>query len=471
MVGARSRSGIAADAAHSPDLGLPWPLRAGLDAVLLLGAAMSFALTARGGYQVVLAPEGLPQTQVDYAALAGPALAWPGLALLVWRVTELVNRHRSGRWSRDVPGRAPELEAAALRQRRRVISRAATGLAVALGLAASTAIFTATYRTQSQVDVALTVGSDVAVVEPPGAHVGPGGARALERAPGVRHVEPLMHRFGYVGPDLQDFYGVRASTIGAATPPQDAFVPGSTVVKVLKKLRSTPDGVLLSAETLHDYQLHPGDRIRIRLQTGHDHAYRPVDFHVIGLVAEWPTAPKYSFIVANAAYLAKATGSDAVGTFLVSAKDPTATAAALRGRLRNKGSGAAVQDIHSAASSVTSASGLAGTDLSGLYRLELGFGVVLALACSGLALLGRILERRRALVLLAALGATPRQLRRFLASEARAVVIAGLVGGTLIAATIAYLLVEVLNGIFDPPPASLTCHGNTCSLSSCWWRE
>jgi len=115
-----------------------------------------------------------------------------------------------------------------------------------------------------------------------------------------------------------------------------------------------------------------------------------------------------------------------------------------------------VQDATTARSQVTSASGLAATDLAGLSRLELGFGVLLALACSGLALAGGIIERRRALVLLAALGASPRQRGRFLATEARAVVVAGVLGGTVIGATIAYLLVKVLTGIFDPPPASAT---------------
>ena len=118
--------------------------------------------------------------------------------------------------------------------------------------------------------------------------------------------------------------------------------------------------------------------------------------------------------------------------------------------------GARVQDIASAGSQVTSASGLAGTDLSGLSRLELGFGVLLALACSGLALVGGIVERRRALVLLAALGATARQRGRFLAAEARTIVGAGVVGGALIGTTISYLLVKVLNGIFDPAPAAAT---------------
>jgi putative ABC transport system permease protein len=115
-----------------------------------------------------------------------------------------------------------------------------------------------------------------------------------------------------------------------------------------------------------------------------------------------------------------------------------------------------VQDVTSASAGVTSASGLAATDLSGLSRLVLGFGVLLALACSGLALLAGIVERRRALVLLAALGATARQRERFLADEARMLVVAGLVGGAVIGATIAYLLVKELTGIFDPTHAAAT---------------
>lgn len=435
----------------------PWPLRLGLDAVLLAGAAVTFWLTSHGGYQVVLAPEGVAQTSVNYAALLAPALAWPGLALLVWRVSAAVLGRRTGRFVRDTPGRAPELEAASLRRRRQVVARGAAGLAVAIGLTASTAVFTATYDQQAALDVALTVGADVAVTEPPGSAVPPGAAVELETGPGVRAVEPLQHRFAYVGPDLQDLYGIDPATIGRAAPLQDSFTPGRTITQALEALRNTPDGVLLSAETLADYQLHPGDLVRLRLQTGTDRAYRPVDFHVIGQITEFPTAPKDSFIVANSSYLMDTTGSNAVGTFLVSSSDPVRTSAALRSRLA--GTGATVSDVVSARQSVTTASGLAAADLSGLSRLELGFGVLLALACSGLALLLGIRQRRRALVLLASLGATARQRGRFLTSEARALLLGGLLGGAVITAAISYQLIKVLTGIFDPPPSSAALPG------------
>jgi putative ABC transport system permease protein len=432
----------------------PWPLRAGLDVALLVAAALTFWLTSRGGYQVVLASEGVATTSVNYAALLAPALAWPGLALLSWRAVAAVLARHDGRLSLDTAGRAPELRAAGLRRRRQVVARGATGLAVALGLAASTAIFTATYERQAALDVALTVGADVAVTAPPSVALPPGTPALLRSAPAVRAVEPLQHRFAYVGPDLQDVYGIEPGTIGRAAPLLDSFTPGTTIRQALATLAARPDGVLLSAETLHDYQLRPGDLVRLRLQTGPDRKYRPVDFHVVGLVTEFPTAPKDSFIVANASYLAARTGSSAVSTYLVATSDPTRTAHALRGRLA--GSGAQVQDVVSARSSVTTISGLAAADLAGLSRLELAYGLGLALVCSGLALLVGASQRRRALVLLAALGATRRQRGRFLAGEAWALLVGGVLAGAVIALAMSYLLVKVLTGIFDPPPTGAT---------------
>lgn len=435
----------------------PVALRLGLDGLLLAAAAFVFILTARGGYQVVLASEGVAHTSVNYAALLGPALAWPGLALLTWRGVVTVLSRRTGRWSPERAGRARELQAASLRRRRQVVARGATGLAVAVGLAASTAVFTATYHRQAALDVALTVGADVAVTAPPSVALPAGTERTLAAAPGARAVEPVRHRFAYVGPVLQDVYGINAATIGRAAPLLDSFTPGTTIKAALSSLAATPDGVLLSAETLHDYQLRPGDLVRLRLQTGVDKQYRPVDFHVIGRVTEFPTAPKDSFIVANAGYLAAQTQSDAVSTYLVSSSDPTRTAGALRAALT--GTGAQVQDVVSARSTVTTVSGLAAADLDGLSRLELAFGLALALACSGLALLLGAAQRRRAMVLLGALGATARQRGRFLAGEAWALLVGGIAGGTVIATTISYLLVKVLTGIFDPPPSGATLPG------------
>ena len=56
--------------------------------------------------------------------------------------------------------------------------------------------------------------SDGRPSESPGAQVGlRQGIAQLKRIPGVSSVEPLQHRFAYIGADLQDLYGVRPQTI------------------------------------------------------------------------------------------------------------------------------------------------------------------------------------------------------------------------------------------------------------------
>ncbi|MDQ1689713.1 MAG: putative transport system permease protein [Frankiaceae bacterium] len=431
----------------------PLALRLGLDVVLLGVAGLVLYLSSRNGYKVVVVPEGLPVASVDYAALLAPAFAWPGLGLLLWRVTASVLKRGRRRPKRDPSGRVPDLRAATVRRRRRLIARGATGLGLAIGVAVSTSVFTATYDKQARIDVALTVGSDAAVTVPPDT-VTPGlDAARVAKVSGVKHVEPMLHRLTYVGPDLQDLYGVNAATIGQAAPLLNAFTPGSSVHQVLTKLGATRDGALVSQETLHDYQLRPGDLIRLRLRDTAG-TYRAVPFHVVGVVTEFATAPRDSFVVANASYVAQVTGRSAPETLLVRTDHPKKVGAALRHLLAQPG--VTVSDTATETAAVTTASGLAATDLSGLSRLGIGFGVLLALASAVLALVVGAAQRTRSLVALGVLGASARQRASFLWSEARALVVAGVAGGIGIGTAIAYTLVKVLTGIFDPAPEHIT---------------
>lgn len=426
------------------DATTPLALRLGLDVVLLAASATVFWLTSRGGYQVVVVPEGVPVASVNYAALLAPALAWPGLALLVWRLTALaVNRARRTP-STDAAGRLPDLRHEVVRRRRRLVARGATGLAVALAVTTSAAVFTATYDQQARVDVALTVGSDVAVTLPPDATTSL--TPTIAQHPGVIAVEQVAHRLAYVGPDLQDVYGVDASTIGRAAPLQDAFTPGSSVKAALAALATTPDGVLLSQETLHDYQLRTGDQVRLRLRD-RSGAYVPHTFHVVGVVTEFATAPRDSFILANRAYLATTTGSAAVQTLLVRTDHPAAVAASIHAPPT-----ALVNDITAPRVAVPSASGLAAGSLAGLARLILAFGLLLAVTSAALVLTVGASQRRRSLVALAVLGASARQRGAFIWTESRWIVASGVIGGLVAGTVVAYQLVKVLNGIFDPPP-------------------
>src|SRR4029077_18889562 len=88
---------------------------------------------------------------------------------------------------------------------------------------------------------------------------------------------------------------------------------------VLAAMAARPDAVLVSDETVRGYQLQPGDLLRLRLQSARDLACHVIPFHYVGIVREFPTAPRDSFFVANASYVARATGSAAYQDLLVRA--------------------------------------------------------------------------------------------------------------------------------------------------------
>jgi putative ABC transport system permease protein len=264
----------------------------------------------------------------------------------------------------------------------------------------------------------------------------------------------MQHRFAYVGNDLQDLYGIDPTTIGQATSMSDAYFGGGSAQQTLASLAAHPDGVLVSDETVHDFQLHPGDLIRLRLQSASDGQYHVIPFHYIGISREFPTAPHDSFLVANAGYVAQRTGTDSFQTLLMRTNaSPPAVAAEVR-RALGPISAATVHDIVSQQHATLSA--LTAVDVRGLTKLELAFALLLAAASSGLVLAIGLGERKRTFAIASALGARGRQLSSFVWSEAAFVGIGGLVFGALAGFGIAEVLVKILSGVFDPPPDRLS---------------
>jgi putative ABC transport system permease protein len=117
------------------------------------------------------------------------------------------------------------------------------------------------------------------------------------------------------------------------------------------------------------------------------------------------------------------------------------------------GSSAAVSDIVNQRRVV--GSNLTAVELSGLTRIELGFALVLAAAATGLALGLGFKERRRTFAIASALGARPRQLGGFVWGESAFVTGGGLLLGAVMASLLSIALVDVLTGVFDPPPDTL----------------
>ena len=433
-----------------------WML-SGLDLLLLGVAAVAFWVTSRNGYQLVLAVEGVPSISVDYWSFAGPALLWVGSGLLSYRLTYmLVGRGRglvSGAM-RPLSGGLAGTVAASLQRQRRLVARGAALVSLTIGFAASTAIFNATYRQQVEVDAVLSNGADVTVTTSPGANVAPNSleANAIAATPGVNHVEPIQHRFAYVGADLQDLYGVVPSSIVAAGRLQDSYFQGGSAHQLIDQLETQPDALLVSAETVHDFQLLPGDLVTLRLLNGATKQYAAVPFHYVGVVKEFPTAPRDSFLVANADYIASQTGTGAVGAFLVDTggRSISAVANELRHQL---GANANVTDLVSSRKIVGSS--LTAVDLDGLTRVELGFAVALAAAATGLTLWLGLTERRRTFAIATALGANQRQLGAFVWAEALITTGAGFITGAAGGWALSSMLVKVLQGVFDPTPDRL----------------
>jgi putative ABC transport system permease protein len=427
-----------------------------LDLVLLAISAAAFWLAASTGYQIVLAPEGVAVSSVDYQAFIAPLFLWVGTGLLSVRLWGIgLDRGRKsiswmlGPLARSLSG----VVAASLSRQQDRMTHGAGLVLLAFAFATSTAVFNTTYNAQSRVDAELTNGADVTVT---GTAAAPPTSKLaeLKALPGVIAAQPMQHRFAYVGADLQDLYGIDPAHIREATNMSDAYFQGGDAEATLAALGNTPDGVLVSEETVTDFQLQPGDQINLRLQSAVDHQYHPIPFRFVGVAREFPTAPRDSFLVANAVYVAEKTGSAAAEIVLLrTAGDPNLVA----GRVRNVvGSlaGANVTDIGSSQRLISSS--LTAVDLRGLTRLELGFAVLMVTGAAGVVLALGLAERRRTYAILVALGATNRELGAFLWSEGLLIFVGGASIGLLAGFGVAQMLVKILTGVFDPPPEHLT---------------
>jgi len=435
----------------------PLWMRTYIDVLSLGAGGLIYWQAVKSGYQVVLAPEGVPTISVSYFTLIAPLLFWVGAALLIRRLGGTVLKRGRVMLSRLVRPFAHGLSGvvgAGMSRQRTPLARGLTLMALAASFAVSVAVFDTTYASQARVDAQLTNGADVAVTTAAATGLPPTLANAVTGLPGVAAAQPMLHRFAYVGNDLQDLYGVNPATIGTVTNMSNAFFGSGTAKQVLATLASTPNGVLVSDETVLSFQLKPGDTLQLRLQFASDHQYHTVPFVYVGIAREFPTAPHDSFLITNSSYVAAKTGNPAAQTLLIKTNGYPPTVAASVRQLLGPASGSNVQDI--VTQQKITLSGLTAIDLAGLTRLELVFALLLAAGASGLVLALGLAERRRMFAIASALGAKPRQLAAFVWSEAGFVAIGGSILGGLVGWGIAQVIVKILTGVFDPPPEHLS---------------
>ncbi len=433
----------------------PFWQRRYVDILLLLLGGLAYWYYSRTGYELVLAPEGVPQSSIHYEAFLAPALLWLGMGLLWLRIAQLL----LGRGWRllatamaPISGDLSPLIAASLMRQRDRIAQGVALVALAFAFATSTSIFNATYEAQGRIDAELTNGSDVTLTGSTGQ---PAGAllERLRTLHGVKAAEPMMHRYAYVGADLQDIYGIDPNHFTRATTLANAYFANGSTAEMLAALRKVPDGVLVSAETVTDFQLQPGDTINLRLQSAQDHQYHVVPFHFVGIAKEFPTAPKDSFLVANDTYLAKMTASDAHEVVLLRSQSDVASVANAARQIVASTPAIKVTTLDETQQIISSS--LTAVNVSGLTHLELGFAVLMIIGVAGLILGLGLEERHRSYSLLSALGASRKQIGGFLWSEGLIVVAGGALLGVAAGFVVAHTLVKILSGAFDPPPEAL----------------
>ncbi|MGZ4380996.1 MAG: FtsX-like permease family protein [Gaiellaceae bacterium] len=432
--------------------GRPLWQRLYLDWLCLALSGLIYWLTARTGFSAVVNPDSNPTLSLSVYMFFAPALLWLGATLLLVR---LGDRALAVVTARAAGGRATSWRGFLLvsaSRRGRAINRGLVVMGLLLAFGVNLGIFSATYDQQARIDAQLTLGADVVVTAPPGVTARHELVRRLDAIPGVAGVTALHHTYAYVGPDLQDTFGIDAATVTRGTTLRDSYFLGGTVAGVIGRLRAKPDGVLVSKETITDYSLAPGDLLKLRVLDRATGRFRVVPFHVVGVVQEFPSAPRDSFMVTNLAYLQHVTHDPGPNVVFVKATgDPAGLARRIAGATRRDGT--IVKDIRGQTAQTVSS--ITTVDLGGITRIEEAFALLLAAAAMGLFVTVGLAERRQELATMAALGASLREVAAFLWSEAALVLIAALALAALLGWLLAEMLVAMLQHVFDPPPDHL----------------
>ena len=421
-----------------------------LDLVALALSGLIYWLTIRTGFSAVISPDSNPTLSLSVYMFFGPALLWIGATLLLVRLRgrfmNVLARHMAGN-----PGGLGSLLVSSLGRRAGAVNRGLVVVGLLLAFAVSLSVFTATYDQQARVDAQLTLGADVTVTSPPGVAASRGLPAKVASVPGVAATTAVNHSYAYVGPDLQDTFGINPSNFQNATTLRDSYFIGGSASQMMSNLAKTPDGILVSLETINDYSLSQGDLLRLRVLDQRTGKFKVTPFHVAGTVQEFPSAPRDSFMVANASYLDRVTHSTPNVVFAKTSGSPPSVAAHVAAATRSLG--AQVNNIdQQTAQTVTS---ITTVDLTGISHIEEVFAIILVAAATALFVLGAVAERRHEFATMTALGASLGEVGAFVWSEVGFVLLAGSLLAAILGGLLAMMLVAMLTHVFDPPPDHL----------------
>ncbi len=221
---------------------------------------------------------------------------------------------------------------------------------------------------------------------------------------------------------------------------------------MLDRLRARSDGIVVSKETITDFSLRTGDLLRLRVLDQRTGKFQTVPFHVAGIVQEFPSAPKDSFMVANLSYLESVTHAGGPNVVFAKVNGPPRTVAH-HIAVATASAGTRVDNITDQGARTSSS--ITTVDLTGISHIEQAFAIVLAAAAMALFVALGVSERRQEFATMAAIGASLPRIAAFLWTEAALVLAAGLALAIGLGWLLSEMLVAILQHVFDPPPEAL----------------
>jgi putative ABC transport system permease protein len=423
-----------------------------LDLGALVVSGLIYWLTASTGFSAVVNPDSNPTLSLSVYMFFAPALLWIGATLLLVRLRGGALAWTAKRFAGSRPSSLLGFVLASAGRRGAAINRGLVTVGLLLAFGVNLGIFAATYNQQARADAQLTLGADVTATAAPGVAARSNLPQKIAAVPGVAAATGVLHSYAYVGPDLQDTYGIDPASFTHATSLRDSYFLGASARDTLARLRSMPDGILVSKETIADFSLNRGDLLKLRVLDRNTGKFDVVPFHVAGIVQEFPSAPKDSFMVANLPYLESVTHSGGPNVVFAKASGNPPDVGA-RVAAATRGDGTIVADITQQTAKTTSS--ITTVDLTGISHIEQAFAIVLAAAAMALFLALAISERRREFATMAAVGVPLREIGSFVWSEAAIVLGASIVLSVGLGWLLSEMLVAMLQHVFDPPPDTL----------------
>ena len=383
-----------------------------------------------------------------------PALLWIGATLLLVRLRGR-GAGAGSRAARPAVAPAPRrgFLLASAGRRGAAINRGLVVVGLLLAFGVNLGLFTATYDQQAAVDAQLTLGADVTATAPPGVAASHRLAAKIAAVPGVQATtrrRPLLRLRRAPTSRTPTASTPRRSTRPrrCATPTSSAPAPSRRSIACATRPTGSSSPRRRSATTSST----SATCCELRVLDHRSGQFHVVPFHVVGVVQEFPSAPRDSFMVANLAYLQAADHAGGPNVVFAKAADPAAASRAVAQATRRDGTIVNNIDRADPADGQLDHDRRPARDQPRSRRL---FTVVLAAAAMALFVALAVIERRHEFATMAALGADLRSIGAFVWSEAALVLVGSLVLAAGLGLLLALMLVAMLQHVFDPPPDAL----------------